>query len=99
MRNLLTQVALLLALLLAVAAVQAESTLITNVDVFDGTSSRLSQGVSVLVTDNKIEAVGRDVAAPENANTVDGGGRVLMPGMIDAHTHLSIISGVRELQA
>lgn len=79
-------------------AALADSTLITNVDVFDGTSSRASKGVSVLITDNKIAAIGVRVAAPEGAATIDGGGRFLMPGLIDGHSHLSIIAGVRELQ-
>lgn len=79
-------------------AALAESTLITNVDVFDGESERLQKSVAVLITDNKIAGVGNDLVVPEGAATIDGGGRFLMPGFIDGHSHLAIIAGPRELQ-
>ncbi|MEY3775331.1 MAG: hypothetical protein RLZZ129_2111 [Verrucomicrobiota bacterium] len=41
----------------------------------------------VLVADGKIAAVGPRVEAPANAEVIDVGGRVLMPGFVDCHTH------------
>jgi imidazolonepropionase-like amidohydrolase len=61
--------------------------LFKNVKVFDGKSDKLAANTSVLVVGNKIEKIGGDIAAPEKATVIDGGGRVLMPGLIDAHWH------------
>jgi len=55
------------------------------VKVFDGKSDKLTASTSVLVVGNKIEKIGGDIAAPENATVIDGGGRTLMPGLIEAH--------------
>lgn len=77
-----------------VAAVPAElaeplpAVLFKNVQVFDGKLERLSEPTSVLVVGNRIEKSGADVAAPGKALVIDGKGRTLMPGLIDAHVHL-----------
>jgi len=44
----------------------------------------------VLVVDGKIAAVGTDLATPPGAQTLDAGGRYLMPGGIDPHTHMQL---------
>ncbi|CAM3677713.1 amidohydrolase family protein [Occultella aeris] len=66
-------------------------TLFRNVRVFDGTSAQVSDPSDVLVRDGVIEVVSRSpvAAAADGAPRVelDGGGRVLMPGLIDAHWH------------
>ncbi|HXE30850.1 MAG TPA: hypothetical protein VN515_03500, partial [Terriglobales bacterium] len=55
-----------------------------NAQVFDGDLPRLHTGWSVRVAGDTIEAAGPQV--PEDgAEVVDCGGRVLMPGLIDAH--------------
>ncbi|MDX2060049.1 MAG: dihydroorotase [Gemmatimonadales bacterium] len=51
--------------------------------------SRQSDGVAdVLVVDGRIEAVGRNVPAPDGARRIDGTGKVVAPGLIDVHVHL-----------
>lgn len=46
----------------------------------------------ILVDDNgKIAKVGKKIEAPEGAEIVDAGGRLVTPGCIDAHTHIGII--------
>lgn len=50
------------------------------------------EGGAVLVKDGKIAAIGQDVEAPAEAEVIDAKGGWVMPGLIDAHTHL----GVRE---
>ncbi len=42
----------------------------------------------VLVVDNRIEAVGRQLALPDGAVEIDASGGILMPGMVDTHRHL-----------
>ncbi|MGV3606037.1 MAG: amidohydrolase family protein [Planctomycetaceae bacterium] len=66
--------------------------LFKNVKVFDGKSESLSAATSVLVIGNKIEKIGNDIAAPEKATTIEGNGRTLMPGLIDAHWHTMMCS-------
>lgn len=76
-----------LAVALATPAVaQQHSILLRPAAVFDGEA--LHPGWSVLVTGDRIAAVGPAVAAPAGAETVDLPGDTLMPGLIDAHVHL-----------
>jgi imidazolonepropionase-like amidohydrolase len=44
----------------------------------------------VLVADGRIQAVGRDLRVPEGAERVDAAGKVVLPGLVDAHTHLGV---------
>ena len=62
--------------------------LFKNIRIFNGVDDRLIKG-DVLVEGNLIKSVGRRAKAMNpNALTIDGGGRTLMPGMIDSHVHL-----------
>jgi len=54
--------------------------------VFDG-ERMLPAGTTVLVVDGRIAAVGSDVVVPEGTPVVEGAGRTLLPGLIDAHVH------------
>ncbi|MGH7104067.1 MAG: amidohydrolase family protein [Acetobacteraceae bacterium] len=66
----------------------------TNVRLFDGKSDVLRDGLHVLVESNRIKAVvAGNHPAPDGAHVIDCGGRVLMPGLIDAHWH-SIFAAV-----
>jgi imidazolonepropionase-like amidohydrolase len=64
--------------------------LITNARVFDGKSDALAEGMNVLVEGNKIAKISKSAVAAEGATVLDARGRVLMPGLIDAHLHLSL---------
>jgi len=70
---------------------QPSATLFKNVKVFDGKSDKLTASTSVLVVGNKIEKIAGDIVAPEKATVIDGGGRTLMPGLIDAHWHAMLV--------
>jgi imidazolonepropionase-like amidohydrolase len=61
--------------------------LFTNVNIFDGFSDKLAEGMSVLVEDNHIKEVGKSIEAP-GATVIDGGGRTMTPGLIDMHSHI-----------
>src|SRR5438445_4814546 len=58
--------------------------------VFDGESAQLHNDWVVLVRGGKIEAVGpaSEVRAPADAKAIDLPGMTLMPGLIDAHSHV-----------
>jgi imidazolonepropionase-like amidohydrolase len=58
---------------------------ITHVRVFDG--ERVVPDATVLVDGERIVAVGAGLAAPAEATAVDGNGKTLLPGLIDAHVH------------
>jgi imidazolonepropionase-like amidohydrolase len=65
-------------------------TLISNVNVFDGTTDKLHENMHVLVKGNLIETVSKEplaITQTDNVTMIDGGGRTLMPGLIDAHWH------------
>jgi imidazolonepropionase-like amidohydrolase len=62
-------------------------TLFTNVNVFDGVNEKLIENANVVVTGNKISAVSTEPLAVAGGRVIDGGGRTLMPGLIDAHWH------------
>jgi imidazolonepropionase-like amidohydrolase len=64
--------------------------LITNVSVWDGTSDSAEKGVDVLVEGNLIKQVAAGIKAPAGAEVIDGGGNTLIPGLIEAHAHLSL---------
>jgi imidazolonepropionase-like amidohydrolase len=71
-------------------AVAAQATLILPGRVFDGTSAQLHDGWAVLVRGNRIEAVGpaAQITAPPGATTIRLSGLTLIPGLIEAHSHL-----------
>lgn len=63
--------------------------LIQNVSIWDGTSDEAVANRSLLVEGNLIKAIGNDLTASETAEVIDGKNLFLMPGIIDAHTHLA----------
>lgn len=70
-------------------AAKSTLTLITNVRVFDGLGDALTEATSVLIDGNKIKKIASNIEVPVDANRIDGGGRVLTPGLSDMHVHLS----------
>lgn len=59
--------------------------------VLDG-YAELLPSFNVLVKGDRIESVTGDPIAPEDATVIDVGGRTLMPGLIDAHAHITGLS-------
>ena len=72
-------------------------TLITNARIFDGHSETLADGVSVLVEGNKIAKIAKSIPAPDGAEVIDAGGRVMTPGFIYAHEHIMLQASSLEL--
>ncbi|MDJ0926930.1 MAG: amidohydrolase family protein [Gammaproteobacteria bacterium] len=71
--------------------------LIRNVSVWDGTSDAADPGRDVLIEGRLIKAIGNQQSPGDNVMVIDGGGRVLIPGIIDAHTHLALPAAPTEI--
>jgi imidazolonepropionase-like amidohydrolase len=56
---------------------------------FDAKSGRLASPGVVVVQGGKIQSTGASAAIPQGAEIVELGDATLLPGLIDAHTHLS----------
>jgi len=69
--------------------------LFTDVNIFNGTDGELI-GADVLVEGNLIKEIGQNLQA-SGATIVDGGGRTLMPGLMDAHVHLALVRRPSEI--
>jgi imidazolonepropionase-like amidohydrolase len=76
---------LLVLLLASGLSAGAQTTLFRNVRLFDG--ERAAGPRDVLVRDGVIAGVASKIDAPADATVVDGTGKTLLPGLIDAHTH------------
>ena len=61
--------------------------LFQNVRIFDGISGVLTGPSNVLVRGNLIASLGKERISADGATVIEGGGRTLMPGLIDAHAH------------
>ncbi|KXX71245.1 amidohydrolase family protein [Flammeovirga sp. SJP92] len=62
--------------------------LIKNVDVFDGKNEKLKKGVDVLIHGNKVQKIAKNIEA-DTVEIINGEGKTLIPGLIDAHWHTS----------
>jgi len=67
----------------------AKSVAFTHVSVIDPASGAVRSNQTVLITANRISAVGEagEVATPEGVQVVDGNGKFLIPGLWDMHVH------------
>jgi imidazolonepropionase-like amidohydrolase len=74
-------------------AAGTRATVITNVRVFDG--EKVLPSATVLIAGNKIAAVQAE-SVPVGADVIDGAGKTLLPGLIDAHVHIWDESGLRQ---
>jgi imidazolonepropionase-like amidohydrolase len=99
--RLLRSILMLAALLVALSSpgkaqrtppAESEATLFQNVRIFDGKSSTLSRSSNVLVRGNNIERISTSpITVDAGTRVIDGGGRTLMPGLIDVHWHAMLI--------
>jgi len=72
------------------AAADTASYLLRPARIFDAAGEEMREGWAVLVVGNKIQAVGQAaaLAAPAGTETIDLPGLTLLPGLIDAHSHI-----------
>jgi len=63
--------------------------LIQGATILTGTGERLD-GADLLITDGRIQAIGKALTAPADARVVDAHGKWVTPGIIDIHSHLGV---------
>ncbi|EWC62840.1 amidohydrolase [Actinokineospora spheciospongiae] len=71
------------------------SMLLTGATLIDGLGGDPTANSAVVVTDDRITAVGSTADAPADADLVDLSGLTLLPGLIDAHVHMGHASEMR----
>jgi imidazolonepropionase-like amidohydrolase len=77
---------LFLALSITAACAAQPAVAIRNVRLFDG--KRVVANATVVFADGVVKAAGANVEVPEGAAVIDGTGKTLLPGLIDAHAHV-----------
>jgi imidazolonepropionase-like amidohydrolase len=81
--------------LLAIAgfgfAEESSRILFKNVHVFDGVDEDRIENANVLIEGTLIRTVSTDPIEDEGATVIDGAGRTMMPGLIDAHWHVMYV--------
>src|SRR5260370_41035482 len=84
---------LLLALLLGLPAQRSSSNtqqkpvVLTRVTVIDATGAPARPDITVVITGNRITAIGKDARQPSAARVIDATGKLLIPGLWDMHVH------------
>lgn len=78
------------------AEAQDAVTAVTNAKIMTvGPAGNIEKG-TILIKGGKITAVGANVAVPPGAAVIDASGRVVTPGLIDAHSHTAMEDNVNE---
>jgi imidazolonepropionase-like amidohydrolase len=74
------------------STVFAEQVLFKNVNIFNGTENKVYKNHHVLVEGNLIKAISKNsIKAEKETTIIDGKGKTLMPGLIEAHAHLNLM--------
>ena len=92
--NLLAQA--FLALLFTGIASAQQLTAIKCGKLIDGKSEKAAENVVILIEGNKIKEVGKNISIPPNAAIIDLSSATVLPGLIDAHTHILLQGDITE---
>ncbi len=65
--------------------------IIKNVDIFDGVQPELFENHHILIGDGKIIEISHSPISCKDARSIDAKGLLLMPGLIDAHYHATLV--------
>ena len=75
---------------------QPAAVIVRNATIWTGTDAGVLENADLLIRNGRIGAIGQNLTAPRGAIEIDGEGRHITPGIIDAHSHAAIIGGVNE---
>ncbi len=73
-----------------------ETVLFKNAAVWTNEAEGNLENTDVLISNGKIQQVGKNISAPANARVIDATGKFLTSGIIDEHSHIAISQGVNE---
>ena len=79
----------------ALSPAGAQDVAIRNATIITITRGDIQNG-TIVVQKGKITAVGQNVAIPPGIRVIDGTGKTVMPGIIDAHSHAALENGINE---
>ncbi|MCJ8273190.1 MAG: hypothetical protein MJK04_27790 [Psychrosphaera sp.] len=71
------------------AIAQDKVVAIINAVIIDGNGKSPIKGGSIIIRNDKIQAVGNNLTIPTGAQIIDAAGQVAMPGLADMHVHLT----------
>jgi imidazolonepropionase-like amidohydrolase len=86
---------LVAAVLATPGAVGAQDIAIRNATIITIANGDIANG-NIVVRGGKITAVGANAAIPAGIRVIDGTGKFVMPGLIDAHSHAALEGGINE---
>ena len=86
---------LVAALIAAPSALAAQDIAIRNATLITITNGDIANG-NIVVRGGKITAVGANATIPAGIRVIDGTGKFVMPGIIDAHSHAALENGINE---
>ena len=87
---------LLLIVFLINIPLSAQDLYIKNVQIFDGSSETVIKGSAIKISGRTITWIGPQLKDdPKEYQTIDGQGFYIMPGMVDAHTHISDLKAAK----
>ena len=89
-RPVLCALALLAAVVLGPVRADGAAIVIRAGHLIDTVAGRMTGPQVIVVQDGRIAAVGSDIEVPAGARVIDLGNYTVLPGLIDAHTHLTI---------
>lgn len=75
---------------------RAQTVLIQNATVWTNEKDGILQNTDVLVTNGKIQRIGKKLPVQDNAVVVDGTGKHLTAGIIDEHSHIAATRNINE---
>ncbi|MBB6053453.1 amidohydrolase family protein [Armatimonas rosea] len=77
-------------------ALASKSFVLRNATVWTSAAAGILKETDVLVRDGKLAAIGKDLKVPSGTVEVEGRGKHVTPGMIDAHSHTAVAGSVNE---